>query len=68
MSPIFIINKNDPNASIKRSAISWWTKQAFITKWELVVKHKELIIGYPTRQIDTLTSNEIESLYLKENK
>lgn len=63
MSPIYIVNKNDPK---RRSAVDWWIKQPFITKWELVVKYKELITGYPTRQIDTLTSDEIEKLYLKE--
>lgn len=52
----------------RRHVIEWWNKLFYIDKFELIVKHKELIVGYPVRNPDSLTGDEIEKLYDLENK
>jgi len=48
---------------MKEQAMRWWNNLLFVEKWEHVVQCKEYIIGYPDRNVDSLTGSEIEKIY-----
>lgn len=47
----------------RKLAMEWWNKLLYIEKFEALVKGKEKIIGYPNRDVSSLTGREIEMLY-----
>ncbi len=47
----------------RKLAMEWWNKLLYIQKFEALVKGKEKILGYPDRDIASLTGREIEMLY-----
>jgi hypothetical protein len=53
---------------MNKGILIWWNKLSFISKFELMVKHKQYIAGYPYRNIDTLNDNEIKKLHELEHK
>ena len=44
-------------------SITWWNKLSFEEKWYKVVEFKHLVVGYPERNIDTLSGREIEDIW-----
>ena len=53
---------------MRELAIKWWKSLYFVQKWEIVVKHKEHVIGYPDRNVDSFSGSEVEKLYKLEQK
>ncbi len=51
---------------MRQEAMKWWNPLPFEIKWEKIVKHKELVLGYPDRAPGDLTGSEIEKLFIKE--
>lgn len=49
-------------------AISWWHGLSFEMKFQMMVKHKELVIGYPNRDVRLFTGSEVEKLYRAEHQ
>lgn len=52
----------------RANALKWWKNLLFTRQYELFVKNKSVILGYPERDIRTLTGSEIEKLYSLEYK
>lgn len=46
----------------------WWNSLPFEKQFEMIVKHKTLVIGYPDRQPGSLSGREAEMLYDAEQK
>lgn len=56
------------NEKSKRElVIEWWNSLTFTDKAFTVVKHKELVVGYPYRLVKSLTGREIEQIYNAEH-
>lgn len=62
-------NESSKTSIEKRAkSLKWWNNLPFTYQYELFVKNKSVIIGYPERDIRTLTGSEIEKIYNLENK
>lgn len=53
--------------SKRELVIEWWNGLSFEIKAFTVVKHKELVAGYPDRLVGGLTGREIEQIYNAEH-
>jgi len=53
--------------SKRELVIEWWNGLSFEIKAFAVVKHKELVVGYPYRLVKSLTGREIEQIYNAEH-
>lgn len=63
------LNESSKTAIMKRAkALKWWQNLVFTYQYELFVKNKRVVLGYPERDIRTLTGSEIEKIYNLENK
>lgn len=51
------------NSKERQIAIGWWNNISFEEKWYNVIKNKKDIVGYPHRDLSTLTGREIELIY-----
>jgi len=47
----------------RENSMKWWNKLTFEKKYIEIIKNKEKILGYPTRDPNTLTSREINIIY-----
>ncbi len=52
--------------SDREKAMEWWNNLTFTHKWEFIVKNKDLVIGYPDRDANSLTGREIHLIWSKE--
>lgn len=52
----------------RKKALQWWNNLTFEEKYFKVVKHKELVVGYPDRDPNTLTGREVEQIWNAENE
>ena len=50
----------------RADAMKWWISLPFNTGWELCVKHKDMIAGWPDRALNGLTGREIENIWRAE--
>jgi len=53
--------------SDEEKVMSWWNSLTFTHKYEVIIKYKRYITGYPDRSPDTLTRTEIHNLWSFEN-
>ena len=50
----------------RKEAMLWWRHLKYIEQYELIVKHKTCIIGYPDRSPESLSGREIQMIHTKE--
>lgn len=53
--------------SKRELVIEWWNSLTFTVKSFTIIKHKELVAGYPDRLVEGLTGREIEQIYNAEH-
>lgn len=53
--------------SKREAAMKWWNNMPFENKWYPIIRNRDLILGYPDRNPNSLTGTEIELLWIAEN-
>jgi hypothetical protein len=50
----------------RQKAMEWWNNLSFEQKYQVIIKNKEIIVGYPDRNPSSLTGREIEQIFENE--